>query len=182
MLRVLALALFLLPLSTRAREWQVDPAGSSLTFQGQYEGQAFDGRFKTFQAAIHYDANALDTSRFDVTVDLASVDTNSSERDEALLGADFFDTGKFPQAHFVTSGFAKTADGGVEAEGMLTIRDHTQPVTLKVDFAETGNSATLAVRTVLKRKDFGLGASSDWSDIGTDVSVKGQLILSARAQ
>ena len=62
-----------------------------------------------------------------MTIDLASVDTTSTERDDALTGADFFDTGKFPQAHFVTSGFAKAADGSVEAQGQLTIRDRTQP-------------------------------------------------------
>ncbi len=67
-----------------------------------------------------------------------------------------------------------------EAKGKLTIRDKTQPVTLKVKFAENGNAATLDVDTTLKRADYGLGAGKDWSDVGADVPVHGHLILSAK--
>lgn len=180
MLRSLFVLIFMLPLAAFARDWQVDTAKSSLTFQCSYQGQSFQGKFARFKATIAYDANALDASKFDVTIDLASVDTTSTERDDALTGADFFDTGKFPQAHFVTSGFAKAADGSVEAQGQLTIRNRTRPVTLKVAFAENGNAATLDVTTTLKRADFDLGAGSDWKDVGAEVPVHGHLLLSAQ--
>lgn len=180
MLRILTLAFLAVPLAAFARDWQVDASKSSLTFKGSYQGQSFDGKFPKFDAAIAYDANALDASKFDVTIDLAGVDTASSERDDALTGSDFFDTGKFPQAHFVTTGFTKSADGGVEANGTLTIRDRTRPVTLKVRFADNGEDATLDVDTTLKRADFGLGTSSDWSDVGADVPVHGHLVLTGK--
>lgn len=173
----LILASLLLPLAAHARDWQVDHAQSSLGFKGSYQGEAFDGRFKTFDATIAYDANDLATAKFDVAIDLTSADTQSEERDETLEGSDFFDTGKFPKARFVTGSFSKAADGSVEAKGSLTIRDKTQPVTLKVKFAESAGGATLDVDTVLKRADFGLGSSSDWADIGADVPVHGRLVL-----
>lgn len=169
-----------------ARAWQVDAAQSSLTFTGTYSGDGFDGKFKKFDATINYDEAALAASKFDVSVDVASVDTASSERDDSLKGDDFFAPAKFPQAHFVTESFAKSADGGVEAKGRLTIRDQTRPVTLKVKFAASGPStgsgqaATLDVDTVLKRTDFGLGTGSDWKDIGTDVPVHGHLVLTGK--
>ena len=87
---------------------------------------------------------------------------------------------KFPQAHFVTDSFARAADGTVTAQGRLTIRDQTHPVTLKLRFAADGAQATLDVDTVLKRADFGLGAGSDWSDISADIPVHGHLKLGAR--
>jgi polyisoprenoid-binding protein YceI len=180
MSRTLMLALLLLPSAAFARDWQVDAAESSLTFKGSYQGESFDGRFRKFDATIVYDSAEFANSKFDVSVDLASADTGSSERDDALKGDDFFATGKFPKAHFVTSAFAKTADGSVEAKGTLTIRDHSKPVALKVKFAETGNTATLDVDTVLKRADFGLGAGSDWADVGADVPVHGHLVLGAK--
>jgi polyisoprenoid-binding protein YceI len=180
MLRPLILALCLLPTSAFARDWQVDAAKSSLTFKGSYQGESFDGRFKKFDATIAYDSADLAKSKFDVSIDLASADTASSERDDTLQGGDFFDTAKFPKAHFVTESFAKGADGAVEAHGKLTIRDKTQPVVLKVTFAENGNAAALDVATVLKRADFGLGPGSDWADIGADVPVRGHLVLSAK--
>jgi polyisoprenoid-binding protein YceI len=117
---------------------------------------------------------------FDVKVEVTSVDTQSAERDDTLRTADFFDPAKFPQAHFVTQSFGKGADGGLEAKGTLTIRGQTKPVTLKVKFAATGDSATLDVDTTLNRNDFGLGTGKDWADIGKDVSVHGHLALTGK--
>lgn len=179
MLRSLLFMLCLLPLAAFARDWQVDPAGSTLTFQGSYEGEAFQGRFKTFDARISYDPADLASARFDVTVDLASADTGNGDRDEALQGSDFFATAQFPKARFSTESFTKAADGSVEARGTLTIRDQARPVTLRVAFAEAGDGATLDVSTTLARKDFGLGTASDWDGIGADVKVKGHLMLRA---
>jgi polyisoprenoid-binding protein YceI len=186
MLRLLIAVVLLLPMSAFARDWQVDAANSSLTFKGSYQGEAFDGTFKKFEATIAYDAADLATSKFNVSVDLASVDTGSGERDDTLKTSDFFDTAKFPKAHFVTESFAKTAAGDVEAKGSLTIRDQTKPVTLKVKFAESGPSkgsgqaATLDVETTLKRADFGLGTGSDWADVGADVPIHGHLTLTRK--
>jgi polyisoprenoid-binding protein YceI len=180
MIRSIVLAALLLPSAAYARDWQVDAAKSSLTFKGSYQGESFDGRFKSFDAKIAYDPANLAASKFDVTVDLASADTGNGDRDDSLHGADFFDVKKTPKAHFVTESFAKAADGGVEAKGRLTIRDKTQPVTLKVKFVENGDAATLDVDTVLKRADYGLGAGSDWTDVGADVPVHGHLALTAK--
>ena len=77
----------LLPLTAFARDWQVDPAQSTLTFKGTYQGESFDGKFKKFDATIAYDATDVGKSKFDVNVELTSVDTNSSERDETLRDA-----------------------------------------------------------------------------------------------
>ena len=180
MVRNLLLLLLVLPLSAFAHNWNVDAAKSSLTFKGTYQGDAFTGTFKKFDATIAYDAANTATSKFDVSVDLASVDSGSGERDQTLATADFFDSGKIPQAHFLTESFAKAADGSVEAKGALTIRGQTKPVELKVTFTENGNAATLDDDTLLKRADFGLGHGSDWADVGADVTVHGHVVLTAK--
>jgi polyisoprenoid-binding protein YceI len=180
MLRPFLITILLLPFAAHARDWNVDSAKSTLGFKGSYQKEAFSGTFKKFDATITYDAADLSKARFDVTVDLASADTASAERDDTLRGGDFFATAKFPKAHFATSSFTKTADGGIAAQGTLTIRDQSKPVTLKVTFAESANTATLDVDTVLKRADFGLGAGSDWTDVGADVPVHGHLVLTAK--
>ena len=172
--------LLTLPIAAQARDWAVDAAQSTLTFKGTYQNEGFNGKFKKFDAAISYEEADLSKSKFDVKVDVASVDTASSERDDSLKGDEFFDPKKFPQAHFITESFAKGADGGVEAKGKLTIRDKTQPVTLKVKFAASGDKATLDLDTVLKRADFGLGVGKDWNDIAADVSVHGHLQLTGK--
>jgi polyisoprenoid-binding protein YceI len=177
--RFLIACALLLPAAAFARDWQVDAAKSTLTFKGTYQNEGFDGKFKKFDATIAYDAADLTKSKFDVTVELTSVDTGSGERDDSLATSDFFDTSKTPKAHFVTESFAKSGDA-VEAKGNLTIRNKTKPVILSVKFAENGNAATLDVDTTLKRADFDLGNGDDWADIGAEVPVHGHLVLTAK--
>ncbi len=163
-----------------ARDWQVDAAKSSLTFKGSYQNGPFEGKFGKFNATIAFDEADVAADKFDVQVDVTSVDSQSSERDDTLRTPDFFDATKYPKAHFVTQSFGKGADGGLEAKGTLTIRDQTKPVTLKVKFAGSGNTATLDVDTTLNRLDFGLGTGKDWIDIGKDIAVHGHLALTGK--
>jgi polyisoprenoid-binding protein YceI len=163
-----------------ARDWQVDPARSSLTFKGTYQDGPFQGKFAKFEAAIAFDETDLSKAKFDVKVNVASAQTESSERDDTLKTPDFFYVTKFPQAHFITESFGKGSDGGLEAKGTLTIRDVSKPVTLKVKFAGNGNSATLDVDTTLNRLDFDLGTGNDWADIGKEVPVHGHLALAGK--
>lgn len=176
---VFAPLLLLLSGTAFAREWKVDAAHSSLTFTGTYQGESFEGRFKRFDAKINYDPADLAQAKFDVTVDIASVNTANTERDQALPDKAFFDTAQFPSAHFVTTRFRKGANGEVLADGTLSLRGISKPVTLEVRFAPKGSDATLDVETKLKRLDFGIG-SGDWADtsmIGNAVMVHGHLLL-----
>lgn len=171
------LLIALLPLAAHAADWKVDAAHSSLAFSGSYQGDAFHGRFKQFDAAIRYDPAHLDQARFDVTVKLGSVDTQNPERDQTLTGSDFFAVDRFPVAHFVTSGFHRGADGQVIAKGTLDLRGIQQPVTLKVDFKPKGDEATLDVDTTLDRLAFKLGTADDWKGISRRIAVHAHLLL-----
>lgn len=162
-----------------AQTWDVDTAHSSLTFTNSYQNVEYSGQFRRFSAVIDYDPNDLAHAKFDVTVDVTSLDTQNSERDHTALGADFFDTAKFPKAHFVATAFHRAADGEVIAEGVLTLRGISKPVALTVLFKPNGNTATLDVTAQLKRLDFGIGAGQ-WADpsmIGDGVTVHGHLSL-----
>lgn len=162
-----------------AKPWQVDAAHSTLTFTNTYQDVSYNGQFRRFTAKIDYDPNDLAHAKFDVSVDITSLDTQNAERDHTALGADFFDATKFPRAHFVTTSFHKTADGKVVADGTLTLRGISKPVTLDVEFSPQGGTATLDVTARLKRLDFGIGAGQ-WADpsmIGNDVTVHGHLTL-----
>jgi polyisoprenoid-binding protein YceI len=179
-MRAFILFLLLLPAAAFARDWHVDMAKSGLGFSGTYQGGAFAGTFRQWNAAIAYDEADLAHAKFDVTVNLTSTDTGSAERDQTLATADFFDTAKFPQAHFVTSRFERGADGGVVAHGSLSIRGQSKPVTLQVKFTASGGVTSLDVTATLNRFDFGLGASDDWADIGRDINVHGHLVLTPK--
>ncbi|TCV95693.1 polyisoprenoid-binding protein YceI [Luteibacter rhizovicinus] len=176
---MLALGLaFALPVAAHAADYTAQPA-STLGFSGKFQGAQFDGTFKKFTAAISYDPANLASSKFDVTVDVASATTGDADRDGALPGSDFFDASKFPKAHYLTTGFTKDASGAITAHGNLTLHGVTKPVDLIVTFTPKTGSATLAVKGAVKRLDFGVG-SGEYKDTGTiadAVEINGNLQL-----
>lgn len=162
-----------------ARTWQVDVRHSTLTFTNTYQTVTYTGRFRHFTATIDYDPADLAHAKFDVDVDVTMLDTRNNERDHAALGADFLDAAKFPHAHFVTASFHKSATGEVFADGTLTLRGVSKPVTLIVKFVPNGKTATLEVDAQVQRLDFGIGVGQ-WADpsvIGNRVGVHGHLLM-----
>lgn len=169
------------PVTAVAADYRVLPANSELGFTAVFQGESFHGRFDQWTAAISYDEARLDASKFDVTVTLASVKTGDGDRDNALPGSDFFEVAKFPTAHFVTTGFRRV-DGHVVADGQLTLRGTTRPVSLAVTFKPRADGATLDVAGTLKRLDFGVGTGdfADTSVIGDEVKVTAHLQLAPK--
>lgn len=175
---LLALAL---PGVAMATDYNVQMDQSTLGFSDTFQGESFSGHFTRWQAAISYDPQTLENSRFDVTVQTASAVTGDSDKDDALPGADLFATAKSPTAHYVTTGFHR--DGGkVIADGKLTLRAVTRPLSLDVVFKPSDGGATLDVSGMIKRLDFGVGTGdyADTSVIGAHVKVTGHLQLTSK--
>lgn len=180
MKRILCSLLLFAAIPASAVDYSVQP-GSTLGFSGTFQGEAFNGEFKQFDATISYDPANLTASKFDVSVDINSVVTGDSDRDNALPGDEFFDVGKFPKARFVSTAFRQDGDK-VIADGNLTIKGVSKPVALDVGFTPSGDGAMLTVTTKLNRSDFqiGTGDYADTSTIGADVTVNGKLKLAAK--
>ena len=170
-----------LPGIAAATDYRVQPASSQLGFSAVFQGASFDGHFTQWNAAISYDQADLAASKFEVEVTLASVETGDSDRDSALPGKAFFDVAQFPVAHFVTTGFRRQGEQ-VIADGDLTLRGATKPVSLDVTVKPTTSGATLDVAGTVKRLDFGVGSGdyADTSVIGADVKIRAHLELVAK--
>ncbi|WP_092613592.1 YceI family protein, partial [Raineyella antarctica] len=103
----------------------------------------------------------LEGAKIDVTIQVASVDTKSPDRDGHLQSADFFDVASYPTITFTSTDI--TASGDVLAvTGDLTIKDVTKSVTIDFEYAGAaldpfGNTRLgLEGSVVVDRKDFGL--------------------------
>lgn len=160
-----------------AAEFATRP-GSTLGFTAVFQGEEFAGTFKTFEAKIRFDPDDLAASKFDVTVDLASAATGDKDRDDLLPSSDFFNTASFPQAHFVTTDIHRSGEN-IVAEGTLSLKGISKPVTLEVTYSPQPEGASLDVQTTLNRLDFNVGSGdyADTSTIGNEVQVKAHLVL-----
>ena len=166
------------PVHAATYRYQSNTKSPSLTFSGSYQGETFTGRFGRINADISFDPTSLATSRFDVTIMLASVDTRNSERDDSLRGADFFNVAKMPTAHYLATKFRSLGGNRYAADGTLTLRGVTKPVTLNFVWT-AGVIVALTGDASVNRLDFGVGGGewADTSTIGNAVKVHTSLVL-----
>lgn len=127
--------------------WTIDHDASSVGFRVRHFGVAtVAGTFSEFDGR-------LDGSGIVGTVAPASVSSGNAIRDRRLASREFFDAERFPSITF--SSTATELTGIVSGE--LTIRDVTQPVTLKVSTTPIGGEAvSVRARGRISRAAFDL--------------------------
>lgn len=156
-----------------AEPWTVDHGASRLAFVATWEDEEFEGEFKRFDARMLFDAGDLETSGFDVSVDVSSADTNSADRDDAMAEPEWFFSKRYPKATFITSAIRAVGPGRYEAQAVLTIKGVSRSVVLPFTWSVSGNRAKMDGVTLLRRTDFKIG-EGEWvsgDTIGLDVKV-----------
>jgi len=175
---VLLFGVFALPAGA-AERWTVLDS-SRLAFTFFQEGQPTEGEFGQFAAEIVFDRDNLGQSRVDVEIDLESVTTGHSDRDDTLRSSALFNVERWPTASFVSDELVAAGDGRYEAHGALTIRDVTRDIVLPFelsieDHPEDPDKRLAEARgeVTISRLEFGVG-QGDWSSteqVGKDVIV-----------
>jgi polyisoprenoid-binding protein YceI len=158
--------------------WHADAGRSRLDFSGRQAGAEFTGTFHDFAADIVFDGADLESSRFDVRIDTASVDTADGERDEVIRGSDLFAVAEFPTARYVAAKFERLETDFV-AHGELTLRGHSKAVPVRFRFVRDGGQARLVGSATFDRLDFGVG-QGDWRDtewVANRITVEFNLVL-----
>src|ERR1700729_363862 len=161
-----------------AASYSADPQQSRLEFAGVQAGAEFKAVFHKFTATVDFAPDALASSRFDVQIELNSVDSKDKDRDTTIRGPDIFDVAHWPTAHYVTRSFTKTA-AGYAAVGALTLRGVTKDVPIDFQFTPGAAGAKLEGSGKLKRLDFGAG-QGDWKsteEVADAVKVSFSLVL-----
>ena len=106
-----------------ATQWTLQPRESKLTFVGIQAGAEFEGTFQRFTADIKFDPQDLAGSHFDVKIDMSSVDSRDSERDDAIKSDDLFAVKQFPTARYVSERFTSKGGNKFAGAGKLTLRN-----------------------------------------------------------
>jgi polyisoprenoid-binding protein YceI len=142
--------------------WNIDSTHSTVGFAIRH--MVFSkvrGRFQNYTGAVQLDDD-LAKSWVEVTIDAASIDTGTAQRDNHLRSADFFDVATFPQLRFRSTRIEDIGGGRLRVIGDLTIRDTTREVALEAEPAGRGMDPMgnerigFVAKTSIERKDFGL--------------------------
>lgn len=173
---LLMLAASALPVQAQQK---VVPAQSEIGFVSRQMGVPVDGRFRKFDAQVAFDPKQPAAAKIGFTIDLASASIGTAETEAELVKPDWFDTQKFPQATFTSTGVKPAGAGRFDVAGTLSIKGSSQPVVVPVTLAQAGATTTATGAFMLKRLDFKIGAG-DWGDtsiVANDVQVKFKLTL-----
>ena len=160
--------MLLLPISVHAAvsQWNIIPNESSITFTGTQNNAPASGSFKKFTGDIAFDSNQLNASKVRIVVDMTSLTASYSTFTDTLLTADWFDVKKYPQAVFEATHFTKTGNNAYQANGTLTIRNKTLPVTVSFNtesLSNTNKKVRAKGSVMIKRLDYGVG-QGQWAD------------------
>jgi len=143
--------------------WELDTAHSYIEFSAKHMMvTTVKGRFDSFHGIFDLDEAHPEQSDIDVTIDVASLNSGSAQRDGHLRSGDFFDADTYPTARFVSKRVEKLGDEKFRVVGDLTIRDTTHEVPLDVTFdgffsdMQGKRRAAFEATTVFNRKDFNL--------------------------
>ncbi len=158
--------------------WNLDASHSEVGFTARHlMVSKVRGQFKDFSAVVTV-AQPFEQSSVEATVQMASVDTNSADRDTHVKSADFFDVDNHPVMTFTSS---KVTDHSLE--GLLTIKGVSKPVTFDLDFGGVsadpwgGTRAGFEATTEINRKDFGLSWNVAVEGGGVLVGEKVKIVL-----
>lgn len=146
-----------------AGTWALDASHSNVKFTVSHLViSEVDGHFKMFDGKMTNGKADFTDAKMEFTVDVASINTENSMRDDHLKSDDFFNAAKFPKMKFVSKSFKKLSGNKYELTGDLTIRDVTKPVTFAVTYGGVvkdpyGNiKAGFKAKSTINRKTFGL--------------------------
>ncbi|WP_172656299.1 YceI family protein [Halomonas sp. PR-M31] len=145
-----------------ATSWDIVQKESRLGFVAIQEGDEFQGEFDDFDAEMRFSKEALDESRFDVTIDVTSIDAGNSQRNDTLPDEEWFFFERFPKATYVTSAIRKGRDTPFEAVGTLTLRGLEQEVILPFEWRTEGSRAFMQGRANFDRRQFDIG-QGEWA-------------------
>ncbi|MCF6378589.1 YceI family protein [Nocardioides KLBMP 9356] len=135
------------------------------------------GQFHAFSGTAHIDEANPAGSKVDISIDVASIETGTADRDGHLKSADFFDAETYPTITFTSTDVKR--DGAEWAiTGDLTIKDVTKSVT--IPFEQTGSAQDpfgnvrvgFEGETTVNRKDWGLTWNAALETGGVLVSEK----------
>ena len=134
-----------------APSWQI-AEGYSIKFSSDDAA----GIFKGFKGTVAFDEQNPAASKFDVIIDVATINTGNGLQNKHAKSDEWFDAAKYPQIHFASQKIAKTPTG-YEVTGDLEIHGVKKATTIPFIFKKTATGGVFAGSFTVNRNDFKIG-------------------------
>lgn len=112
-----------------SQEWKIAD-----NYSVKFDGGDPSGEFSGLKGTIQFDENNLAGSKFDATIDVASINTGNGMKNIHAKSEKWFDAHKYPVIRFTSSAITKTASG-YEAKGTLDMHGVQKEIVIPFTFA-----------------------------------------------
>ncbi len=172
----------LLAAASFAQTWSLDKAHTKVGFTITHlTVSETSGDFKKYDVKLTAKDETFVDASIDATIDVNSISTDQTDRDNHLKSPDFFEAAKYPNITFKSASFKNVGGKKFKVEGNLTIKGVTKPAVLDVTLLGVIDNSMMKKRdagfkfsTTLKRSDFGIG-NMPAAVVGEDVTIAGSM-------
>jgi polyisoprenoid-binding protein YceI len=121
----------------------------------KFSGGDPSGEFKGLKGVVNFDPADPAAGKFDVTVDVATINTGNGMKNTHAKSAMWFDAEKYPTIRFTSSSIGKSSNGQYEAKGTLEMHGVKKEITVPFTF----NDNTFAGTFEVNRMDYGINTA-----------------------
>ena len=134
----------------------VSDKGHSIDFKSKDPSGSFD----EINGEIDFDENNLSTSKFNLKIDVNSINTGNGMMNKKSQTEEWFSAKKYPQIKFKSTKVEKK-ESELSITGDLTIRGITKTYTIPATFSKDGNKITFKGKFNVNRIEFKVGKKSE---------------------
>lgn len=146
-----------------AQKYKPVDEGSKVHFTIKNFGIDTGGDLAGLAGEINFNQANVNTSTFDVSVDVKTIDTDNDSRDGHLRGKGYFDAETFPLISIKSTKINRTnksGQGWFHFTGTLTMHGVTQPIAFPFRATKKGDDYLFVGGFSINRLDYGVGKRS----------------------
>lgn len=140
----------------------------------KFSNKKAEGVFKELNGNIVFDEKNPSSSKFDITINTASINTGNGLKNRHAKNKSWFDVEKYPVIHFVSSSVVKVGSA-YQITGELEMHGVKKPLTIPFSFQSSGTTGVFKGSFKVNGTDFGVGEAkgneNDWTALEVTVPV-----------
>lgn len=133
---------------------------SIITFEIKNLGIGTGGSISGLLTEIHFTTSNLNSSIVEASVDVNTINTDNSSRDEHLRSEDFFDVSHYPKIALKSVAFKHKSGNNYFGTFTLTIKGKSKQIEIPFTYLEKENAVEFKAAFKINRLDFGVGSKS----------------------
>jgi polyisoprenoid-binding protein YceI len=155
-----------------AQSWQI-----TNKYLLQFSCNMTSGIFKDIKASILFDEQSLNTAKFNVNVDVASINTGNAMMNKHAKSDEWLDAVKYPAISFASKKIIKIG-ASYQVTGDLTVHGVTKEISIPFTFRRMDNSGIFTTNFTINRSDFAIGKPAGEVDEKININLSVPVIKS----